>query len=178
VSLAGYGLPGFATLQAQQTAALHAQKLAPAQLDMRLRHFATLVELVRYSTNLEQTHAMIANLLRQDEPDLSLTTTQTRAAAQLTPWHRAFLAFNPLDKLEAVQVPVLLLSGLADEQAPPTQHQAALEKELCDNDNRAVASQRLPGVNHLLQPPTTQWVVLDEELRPIVAPVLLETLKT
>jgi len=178
VSLAGYGLPGFETLQAQQTAALHAQKLAPAQLDVRLRRLTTLAELVRYSTNLEQTQAMIVNLLRQDEPDLALTTIQTRAAAQLTPWHRAFLAFNPLDKLEAVQVPVLLLSGLGDEQAPPAQHQAALEKELRDNGNRAVASQRLAGVNHLLQPPTTQWVVLDGEPRPIVAPALLEALKT
>jgi len=178
VSLAGYGLAGFETLQAQQTAALRAQKLAPAQLDMRLRRLTTLAELVRYSTNLEQTQAMITNLLRQDEPDLPPATIQARAVAQLTPWHRAFLAFNPLDKLEGVQVPVLLLSGLADEQAPPAQHQAALEKELRDNGNRAVASQRLLGVNHLLQPPTTQWIVLDGEPRPIVAPALLETLKT
>jgi pimeloyl-ACP methyl ester carboxylesterase len=178
VSLAGYGLPGFETLQAQQTAALQAQKLAPAQLDMRLRRLTTLAELVRYSTNLEQTQAMIVNLLRQDEPDLPPATIQARAVAQLTPWHRAFLAFNPLDKLEAVQVPVLLLSGLADEQAPPAQHQAALEKELRDNGNRAVASQRLAGVNHLLQAPTTQWIVLDGEPRPIVSPALLEVLKT
>jgi hypothetical protein len=178
VSLAGYGLPGFETLQAQQTAALQAQKLTPAQLDVRLRRLTTLAELVRYSTNLDQTQAMIANLLRQDEPDLPPATVQARAAAQLTPWHRAFLAFNPLEKLDAVQVPVLLLSGLADEQAPPAQHQAALEKELRDNGNRAVAGQRLVGVNHLLQPPTTQWIVLDGEPRPIVAPALLESLKT
>jgi pimeloyl-ACP methyl ester carboxylesterase len=178
VSLAGYGLPGFETLQAQQTAALQAQKLTPAQLDVRLRRLTTLAELVRYSTNLDQTQAMIANLLRQDEPDLPPATVQARAAAQLTPWHRAFLAFNPLEKLEAVQVPVLLLSGLADEQAPPAQHQAALEKELRDNGNRAVTGQRLVGVNHLLQPPTTQWIVLDGEPRPIVAPALLESLKT
>ena len=177
VSLAGYGLPGFETLQAQQTAALQAQKLPPAQLDVRLRRLAALAELVRYSTNLDQTQAMVANLLRQDEPDLSPAAAQARAAAQLTPWHRAFLAFNPLEKLESVQVPVLLLSGLADEQAPPAQHQAALEKELRDNGNRAVTSQRLVGVNHLLQPPTTQWIVLDGQPRPIMAPALLEALK-
>ena len=177
VSLAGYGLPGFETLQAQQTAALQAQKLAPAQLDLRLRRQTAMAELVRYSTNLDQTQAMLANLLSQDEPGLLPAAAATRAAALLTPWRRAFLAFNPLEKLDVVQVPVLLLSGLADEQAPPAQHQAALEKELRDNGNRFVASQRLVGVNHLLQPPPTQWVVLDGEPRPIVAPALLESLK-
>ncbi|RYY15804.1 MAG: alpha/beta fold hydrolase, partial [Cytophagaceae bacterium] len=177
VSLAGYGLPGFETLQAQQTAALQAQKLAPAQLDLRLRRQTAMAELVRYSTNLDQTQAMLANLLNQDEPDLPPAAAAARAAALLTPWRRAFLAFNPLEKLDVVQIPVLLLSGLADEQAPPTQHQAALEKELRDNGNRLVASQRLVGVNHLLQPPPPQWVVLDGEPRPIVAPALLEALK-
>jgi dienelactone hydrolase len=177
VSLAGYGQLGQATLLAQQAATLRAQKLPPTELDLRLRRQTALAELVRYSTNLGQTQAMIANLLRQDEPGLLPEAAQLRAAAQLTPWHRAFLAFDPLAGLEAVQVPVLLLSGLADEQAPPAEHQAALEKELRDNGNRAITSQRLAGVNHLLQPPPTQWVVLDGEPRPIVAPTLLEMLK-
>ncbi len=177
VSLAGYGQPGLATLLTQQAAALRALKLSPSELDLRLRRQATLAELVRYSTNLGQTQAMVANLLRQDEPDLLPAAAQLRAAAQLMPWYRAFLTFNPLEKLEAVQVPVLLLSGLADEHAPPADHQATLEKELRSNGNRAVMSQRLVGVNHLLQPPPTQWVVLDGEPRPIVAPALLETLR-
>jgi fermentation-respiration switch protein FrsA (DUF1100 family) len=177
VSLAGYGQPGMATLLAQQAAALRALKLPPGELDLRLRRQATLAELVRYSTNLGQTQAMVANLLRQDEPGLALEAAQLRATAHLTPWYRAFLTFDPLAQLEAVQVPVLLLSGLADEQAPPAEHQAALEKELRANGNHAIASQRLPGVNHLLQPPPTQWVVLDGQPRPIVAPVLLEALR-
>ncbi|RYY14883.1 MAG: hypothetical protein EOO36_13515 [Cytophagaceae bacterium] len=70
VALAGYGLPGFETLQAQQEAALQAQKLPPAQLDLRLRRQAAMAELVRYSTNLDQTQVMLANLLSQDEPSL------------------------------------------------------------------------------------------------------------
>ena len=177
VSLAGYGQPGLATLLTQQEAALRALKLSPSELDIRLRRQATLAELVRYSTNLGQTQAMVANLLRQDEPGLLPDVAQLRAAAQLMPWYRTFLTFNPLEKLDGVQVPVLLLSGLADEQAPPAEHQAALEKELRDNGNRAITSQRLAGVNHLLQPPPTQWIVLDGEPRPIVSPTLLETLR-
>jgi dienelactone hydrolase len=177
VSLAGYGQPGLATLLAQQAVALRAQKLSPAELDISLRRQTALAELVRYSTNLGQTQAMVANLLRQAEPGLLPEAAQQRAAAQLMPWHRAFLAFDPLAGLEAVQVPVLLLSGLADEQAPPAEHQAALEKELRSNGNRAITGQRLVGVNHLLQPPPTQWIVLDGDPRPIVAPALLEALK-
>ncbi|TVT40564.1 alpha/beta fold hydrolase [Hymenobacter setariae] len=177
VSLAGYGQPGLATLLTQQAAALRALKLSPSELAIRLRRQATLAELVRYSTNLGQTQAMVANLLRQDEPSLLPEVAQLRAAAHLMPWHRAFLTFDPLAGLQAVQVPVLLLSGLADEQAPPAEHQAVLEKELRASGNRTVSSQRLPGVNHWLQPPPTQWIVLDGEPRPIVAPALLETLR-
>ena len=177
VSLAGYGQSGLATLLTQQAAAFRALKLSPSELDIRLRRHATLAELVRYSTNLGQTQAMVVNLLRQDEPSLLPEVAQLRAAAQLMPWYRAFLTFDPLAGLQAVQAPVLLLSGLADEQAPPAEHQATLEKELRANGNRAVSSQRLAGVNHMLQPPPTQWVVLDGEPRPIVAPAVLETMR-
>jgi hypothetical protein len=133
--------------------------------------------MIRYSTNYNQTETMVANLLSQTEPELDPAAAQTRAADLLAPWHRAFLTFNPLENLDAVQVPVLLLGGLADEQAPPLLHQAALEKELRIGGNHTVTSQRLPGVNHLLQPPITQWAMLDGEPRPVVAPALLEALR-
>jgi pimeloyl-ACP methyl ester carboxylesterase len=177
VGLAGYGQSGFEIVQAQQAAALRARKLAPAQYEYRLRRQRAMADMIRYSTNVNQTENMVASLLSQTEPELEPAAAQARAAELLAPWHRAFLAFNPLENLEAVQVPVLLLGGLADEQAPPLLHQGALEKELRASGNHAVTSQRMPGVNHLLQPPITQWAMLDGEPHPIVSPALLETLR-
>ena len=176
VSLAGYGQPGAKVIQAQQEATLRARRLAPTQLEFRLRRQRAMVDMIRYSTNLGQTEVMVTNLLSQTEPTLPPAAVQARMATLLSPWHRAFLAFDPLDSLAAVQLPVLLLSGQADEQAPPALHQAALEKELRAGGNRFVTSQRLVGVNHLLQPPPTQWAMLDGAPRPVVAPALLEAL--
>ncbi|MDO7885245.1 alpha/beta hydrolase family protein [Hymenobacter cheonanensis] len=177
VGLGAYGLPGYETLLQQHELAWQTQKLPPAQLATRLRRERTLYDLIRYSTSPAQTQAMVANLLRQGEATLSAADAQQQAAALLTPWSRAFLAFDPLEGLAAVQCPVLLISGLADEQAPPAQHLAALERELRAGGNRLVTAFRPAGVNHLLQPPNLQWTMLNGELKPIVAPVVQEELR-
>lgn len=153
VGLGAYGLPGYKTLLHQQVLDWQSQKLSPAPLDLRLRRQRTLYDLIRYSTNQAQTQAIVANLLHQGEPTLPAAEVQQQAASLLQPWHRAFLAFDPLDNLAAVQCPVLLLTGLADEQAPPAQHLPPLERGLRAGGNRAVTVLRPVGVNHLLQPP-------------------------
>jgi len=176
VGLGAYGLPGYETLLHQQVLAWQAQKLPPAQLDLRLRRQRTLYDLIRYSTNQPQTLAIVANLLRQGEATLAAPAAQQQATALLTPWYRAFLAFDPLDNLRAVQCPVLLISGQADEQAPPDQHLAALAHELHASGNRAVTALRPAGVNHLLQPPTVQWTMLNGEMKPTFSPLVQEQL--
>jgi pimeloyl-ACP methyl ester carboxylesterase len=177
VGLGAYGLPGYETLLHQQALSWQAQQLAPAQLDVRLRRQRVLYDLIRYSTNQPQTQAMVANLLHQAEPTLPAADAQQQAATLLKPWHRAFLAFDPLDNLAAVQCPVLLLTGLADEQAPPAQHLPPLERGLRAGGNRAVTVLRPAGVNHLLQPPRLQWAMLNGEPKPLVSPVVEEAIR-
>ena len=177
VGLGAYGLPGHETLLQQQQLAGQAQKLTPAQLELHLRRQRTLYDLIRYSTNPAQTQTIVTNLLRQADATLPAAAAQQQATALLTPWFRAFLAFDPLDNLAAVQCPVLLISGLADEQAPPAQHLAALERELKASGNRAVTAARPAGVNHLLQPPNYQWTLLNGELKPVFSPAVQELLR-
>ncbi|RZL16259.1 MAG: alpha/beta hydrolase [Hymenobacter sp.] len=177
VGLGAYGLPGYETLLHQQELGWQAQQLAPAQLDLRQRRQRALYDLIRYSTNQAQTQAIITNLLRQGEPALPAADAQQQAASLLKPWHRAFLAFDPLDNLAAVQCPVLLLTGLADEQAPPAQHLPPLERGLRAGGNRAVTVLRPAGVNHLLQPPRLQWAMLNGEPKPLVSPVVEEAIR-
>ena len=177
IGLGAYGLPGHETLLQQHTLAWQAQKLLPAQLEVNVRRQRTLYDLIRYSTNPAQTQAIVTNLLHQGEPALSAADGQQRAAALLTPWYRSFLAFDPLENLAAVQCPVLLITGLADDQAPAAQHLAALERELKAGGNRLVTSFRPVGVNHLLQPPPMQWTMLNGEMKPIFSPAVQELLR-
>ena len=177
IGLGAYGLPGHETLLQQATLAWQAQKMAPPQLETSVRRQRTLYDLIRYSTNPAQTQAMVTNLLRQGEPTLSVVGGQQQAAALLTPWYRSFLAFDPLENLAAVQCPVLLITGLADEQAPAAQHLAALERELKAGGNRSVTVFRPVGVNHLLQPPPVQWTMLNGEMKPIFSPAVQEQMR-
>jgi pimeloyl-ACP methyl ester carboxylesterase len=177
IGLGAYGLPGHETLLQQHALAWQAQKLPPAQLEVNVRRQRTLYDLIRYSTNPTQTQAIVTNLLHQGEPTLSAAAGQQQAAALLTPWYRSFLAFDPLENLAAVQCPVLLITGLADELAPPAQHLAALERELKAGGNRLVTSFRPVGVNHLLQPPAVQWTMLNGEMKPIFSPAVEELMR-
>lgn len=177
IGLGAYGLPGHETLLQQATLGWQAQKMLPAQLDAHLRRQRTLYDLIRYSTNPTQTQAIVTNLLRQGEPTLSAAAGQQQAAALLTPWYRSFLAFDPLENLAAVQCPVLLITGLADEQAPAAQHLAALERELKAGGNRLVTAARPVGVNHLLQPPPVQWTMLNGEMKPVFSPAVQELMR-
>lgn len=177
IGLGAYGLPGHETLLQQATLTWQVQKLPPAQVEVNVRRQRTLYDLIRYSTNPSQTQAIVTNLLRQGEPTLTAAGAQQQAAALLTPWYRSFLAFDPLESLAAVQCPVLLITGLADEQAPAAQHLAALERELKAGGNRLITAARPIGVNHLLQPPPIQWTMLNGEMKPIFSPAVQELMR-
>ena len=71
---------------------------------------------------------------------------------------------------------MLLLNGTNDQQAPADLHLASLEKEL-KSVNRAVTAKRLAGVNHLFQPPKTEWTLMNGEMMPLFSPVAQETIR-
>lgn len=176
IGLGSYGLPGYATLLGQLEASLQARKVSQHELELRMRRQSSLYDLIRYSTNLNQTHGIITNLLRQTDTSLSLNAAQQQATVLLTPSSRAFLSFNPLESLASVRCPVLLITGKADDQAPPETHLDALERELHANGNRRVTVYRPAGINHLLQPPQIRWTMLDGQMRPVVAPEVMKLL--
>lgn len=176
VGLGAYGLTGYDTLLGQLEADMQAHKVPAPEQELRLRRQSSLYDLIRYSTNLAQTRSIVANLLHQSNATLSAAAAQEQSTALLTPSSRAFLVFNPLESLTAVHCPVLLITGKTDEQAPANTHLDALERELRANGNRNVTVYRPAGVNHLMQPPQMQWTMLDGQMRPVVAPEVMEVL--
>ena len=75
-----------------------------------------------------------------------------------------------------VKCPVLLLNGTNDQQASAELHLVPLEKEL-KSVNHAITVKRLPGVNHLFQPPKTEWTLMNGEMMPLFSPVAEETIR-
>ena len=175
VSLAGYGLTGEQTLLQQQMAQQRAKNIDPIVVQAAYERQRTMYEIIR-QTNPPQAQAIVSNMLRQDQPSLDQTAAQAVANQLLTPWYRYFLAFNPLDGLDQVNCPVLLLNGTDDLEAPADLHFTALEKEL-KSANHNTASKRLTGVNHLFQPAKTEWVLMNGEMRPVFSPIAQETIR-
>ena len=175
VSLAGYGLTGEQTLLQQQVAQQRAEKRDPVAVQAAYERQRTMYDIIR-QTNPQQALAIVANMMRQDQPSLEPQEALSNATKLLTPWRRYFLAFDPLAELDQVRCPVLLLSGTADQEAPAELHLAALEKEL-KSINRSTTAKRLPGVNHLFQPPKTEWTLMNGEMRPLFSPVAQEVIR-
>ncbi len=175
VSLAGYGLTGEQTLLNQLVAQQKAQKMAPAQVQASYERQRTMYEIIR-QTDPTQARAIVSNMLQQDQPALGAAGAQEQATQLLTPWRRFFLAFDPIEDLNMVHCPVLLINGTDDVDAPAELHLTALEKEL-KSFNRGTVVRRLPGVNHLMQPPQTEWTLMNGEMTPLVSPVVLEAVR-
>ena len=175
VCLAGYGLTGEQTLLQQQMVQMKAQKLDPVAMQVLYERQRTMYEIIR-QTEPAQAQAIVANMLRQDQPSLDPAAAQAQVAQLLTPWRHYFLSFDPVAELDRVRCPVLLLSGTDDLDAPASLHLDALEKEL-KSVNRATVAKRLPGVNHLFQPPKTEWVLMNGEMMPIFSPLAQETIR-
>jgi fermentation-respiration switch protein FrsA (DUF1100 family) len=175
VSLAGYGLTGEQTLLQQLVDEQRAQKMDPAKVQANYERQRTMYDIMR-QTGAPQAQAIVANMMRQDQPGLDAKAAQAQAAQLLTPWRHYFLSFDPLDGLDEVRCPVLLLSGTSDLQAPAELHLTALEKEL-KSVNRNTVSKRIAGVNHLFQPPKTEWTLMNGEMMPLFSPVALDTMR-
>ena len=175
VALAGYGLTGEQTLLQQQVAQHKAKKLPPMVIEAAYERQRVMYDIIR-QTNPAQSMAIVANMLRQDQPGLGAQEAKTQAAQLLTPWRHYFLSFDPVAELDQVRCPVLLLSGTDDLEAPADLHLAALEKEL-KSVNHATVSRRLPGVNHLFQPPRAEWTLMNGEMMPLFSPVAREIIR-
>ncbi|MFC7666515.1 alpha/beta hydrolase family protein [Hymenobacter humi] len=175
VSLAGYGLTGEQTLLQQQVTQQVVKKVDPAQVQAAYERQRTMYDIIRL-TNPPQAQSIVSNMLRQDQPKLDPQAAQAAAAKLLTPWQRYFLSFDPVAQLAEVTCPVLLLNGTADLEAPAELHLEALEKEL-KSIGRNTTSKRLPGVNHLFQPPKTEWTLMNGEMKPLFSPVAKETMR-
>ena len=122
-------------------------------------------------------NAVVAEVARRGFEQLAaeLEAAQAAAARLTSPWFRHYLAFDPQPSLTTVRGAVLLLHGTADDMADAQTNLDLLAKGL--KANKRVQVQKLEGINHLLQAPTTEWPLLNGQLRPIMATSDLEEVR-
>ena len=142
------------TYVAQQTLKLRSAERRQAEAMLKFRR--AMFEIVRQTTNREQTQAIVGNMLRQRYPEQEAALTRSRVEELTTPWYRAYLAFDPQAKLAEVQCPVLLLNGTDDAEVNAASNLTALEKGL--KGNKRLTVRRLPGVQHWFQTPTAELI--------------------
>lgn len=120
------------------------------------RQYAML-EIIRQTPDNAQAQAIVANMLKQIYPALSSAKAQTRAGQLTSPWYRSLLTFSPQAELGKVSCPALLLQGTADAQVPTATNLPILEKGL--KGNKRVDIQKMDGVNHDFQAPSSEQAV-------------------
>ncbi|GAC1370886.1 MAG: alpha/beta hydrolase [Hymenobacter sp.] len=160
VSLAGYGQPGYQVLLRQQGEIMRLIGADPAQVKAAREVYDRTVSIIRQSPDNAEARAKIVPLLSSANTGLDASMARARALQLTTPWARYFFDFDPLNQLGKVQCAVLLLNGTADLQASVKHDLVPLQRTL-HRAHRAVSSTRLVGVNHLFQPPSTQWPLVN-----------------
>ena len=175
VTLAAYGLPGRDIVVQQQATTLRTLGTETTQIEAATKRQQAMLEIIRQTTDNAQAQAIVANMLKQNNGAIDNVTAQASAAEMTSARYRYFLAFNPIEKLAAVNCPVLLLNGTSDLTINADANLSALNKGL--SKNKAVVAKKLAGVNHLFQPDLTKWPIVNGQQQPNFSPEAQETIR-
>ncbi|MDB5233735.1 MAG: hypothetical protein JWR44_728, partial [Hymenobacter sp.] len=175
VALAAYGLPGRDIVVQQQATTLRTLGMETPQIEAAAKRQQAMLEIIRQTTDNAQAQAIVANMLKQNNQAIDNATAQASAAEMTSVRYRYFLAFNPAEKLTAVNCPVLLLNGSSDLTVSAEANLGALQRGL--KLNKSVTVKKLPGVNHLFQPEPNKWPVVNGQPQPNFSPEAQETIR-
>jgi alpha-beta hydrolase superfamily lysophospholipase len=175
VALSAYGLPGRDIVVQQQATTLRTLGTDNAQIEAATKRQQAMLEIIRQTTDNSQAQAIVANMLKQNNAAIDNATAQASAAEMTSARYRYFLAFNPVEKLTAVNCPVLLLNGISDLTINADANLNALTKGL--KLNKSVTVKKLVGVNHLYQPDPAKWPIVNGQQQPNFSPEAQETIR-
>ena len=166
VSLAGYGQRGYDVLLRQQGEIMRLIGADPAQVKAARDVYERTIAIIRQTPDNGVARPKVAALLAGTNTGLDASMARARAAQLTSPWSRYFFDFDPRLQLPQVQCAVLLLNGTADLQVSARRNLLPLQRTL-SRAGRRVSAARLTGVNHLFQPPTDKWPVVNGVQEPV-----------
>jgi len=154
ILLAGPGVSGADILVEQVRAIVLSAGGSPALADAQADLQRQVVDALIASPDEATARANVGAVLRAS-PIAQSAPQQIDAKVDevVTPWYRAFVAYDPAPTLRELRVPVLALLGEKDVQIVAAQHEPALRAALADNRRASVVV--LPGHNHMFQTANT-----------------------
>ncbi|WBO82999.1 alpha/beta fold hydrolase [Hymenobacter yonginensis] len=146
------------------------------RMDAQRKRRRTMLDIIANSPDASQAQAIVANMVRQDQPGLPPEAVQAAVARLTSPWYRDYVKLDPRPELGKARGAVLLLHGTADDMAEAQTNLELLGKAL--KGNARVTTQKIEGANHLFQAPTTEWPLINGQPRPVVSTATLEAMHT
>lgn len=172
VMIAGSGVPGDEIMVRQSTSILQASGVPAEAVAANIRVQQQMFAILRD----EHDPARIAERLNAlDVPGGPAAKAQVVRQGQ-SPWLRFFVGYDPAAALAKVPCPVLGLWGELDTQVEPAQNYAPVEAALQRGGHKDYTLQRLPGLNHLLQPAKTGLPSEYARIEETMSPGALETI--
>ena len=173
VSLAGYGQPGHKVMEYQQGEIMRLIGSDLTQVKAAQDVYQRIVNIIRATPDDHVARSKVAAILGSVNTGLDAKMTRARAAQLTSPSSRFFFDFDPLAQISEVQCPVLLLNGTADLQVSAKRHMTPLHRAL-NRAHRGTVAYRINGVNHLFQPPASQWPMVNGTQQPTFSPDALK----
>lgn len=175
VTLAASGLPGKVLMAQRQANMLKAAGTEQTKIDEAVKKQMEMFETILQSPDAAQAQAIVANMLRQSNPLLDAAAAQASAVDMTSARYKAFLSFEPTEKLGDVKCPVLLLNGTADINVGADANLAVLTKNL--KNSPSVTPRKLPGVNHLFQADPSEWPLVNGQQKETFSPAAQEAIR-
>jgi len=160
VSLAGTGVPGDQIMHRQNRDISLISGADRKQVKEGISINKKIFSVLKKETDNEKAEIQIKEIYKkiltkqkksQDEIDRALKQLNARLNPVSYNWMRFFIITDPGNYWKRVKCPVLALNGEKDLQVAADVNLPAIEKALKSGGNPAVATIRIPGLNHLFQ---------------------------
>lgn len=188
VMLAGPGLRGDAILMLQSEAILRASGVDAGVIAKTAAFNRGIYDLVLEENDPSRLSERIAafydaqfEALTEAERTtlgLSADSRDPLIAQIVSPWMRAFIAYDPAPTLARLTLPTLSLIGANDLQVPAEPNTTAIEAAFRQAGNTRGKTMILPGLNHLFQTSTTGAPAEYSQIEETMAPAALEAIST
>ena len=172
------GLRGDLALKEQFERMLAWSPVTPSMADAYRASFYRFLSLARAAGDEQGKRALAAYLGGEGAalvPSYGFVppTVEGRVRLFASPWYRSQLDYDPTAAMNAINVPVLVVSGTRDQVLPPSAHVPALKTGLADKNALFVP---VEAANHLLMPSWTGLPLEYARLETTVDPQVLKTL--
>lgn len=189
VLMGGSGITLAETIH-NQTEHIYTQRGAsPAAIDLNRRINQSVFDVAAMNLDLPAMEAALVMAFEKLAPELEQISPEDRQKAELPAVLKAVdysgffadnarydLVYNPLDQLEQVKIPTLLIAGERDTQVSATLNIPLMKAALYKAGNEHVDENIFPELNHLFQTCATGEIEEYNQIGETIAPVVLQTI--